>query len=241
MANEPETPTQSETVTAPLETEAVAQPTQSVTAPSTRKRGRPRGASSLTPSGVRGKGKSKTAAKVKATPAPVKASMLNRVINFAVVVAVFVTAMSIQRIIPTEHIPEPKVETLAAPMPTTPAAPEVTATTAPVAAPEAVSAPAATLSAAPATAPTAIAEAAPAAALPTPPDCIPPKVEASLAKKSPVAKNRTTAKRSPAKTPADTQNQLNAGGAQDLDNEAARQAYKAASATRSNAPAPANR
>lgn len=249
--NDPEATTQSETVTGPVEPNAVAQPTQSVTTPPARKRGRPKG-SSLTASGVRRSSRPKTAVKATASaaPSPAKASTLNRVINFGVVIAVFVTAMFIQRVVPTEKVPEPKVEALAAAP--APAAPEAPAATEPATTPAPEATPAAPAATAPEvvattpspTEPVAAASApaaASAAALPTLPDCVPPT--AATAKKATPVKRKASsvAKKTPKATSEDTQNQLNAGGAQDLDSEAARQTYKATSATRSNAPSPANR
>lgn len=168
----------------------------SVTATSTRKtkspskRGRPKKTTAMTTvttasltRTTRRIAKPKTTPKTKTVQAPPRVTLLNRLVNISVVAAVFVTALAIQRIVPTESVATPKVESLpiqtAAPVP------------APVEAPVATPTPAA---AAPQPAPKAVAK-----VIKTP-------------KPAKIVDHRTT---------------LNSGGAEDLDGEAARQAYLA--------------
>lgn len=213
--------------------DVTAQPTQSVTVASRRKttaaskRGRPKKSTAMVPvttasltRTTRRIAKPKTTAKLKAAPAAPRVTLLNRLVNISVVAAVFVTALAIQRIVPTESVTTPKVESLPA-QSATPAAP----------APEAAAAPApmTTPVAAPAAETTPVAPAQAPAATPAPVAAPAPatKVVAKVVKKA-----------KPAKV-ADHHTPLNAGGAEDLDGEAARRAYLAKTklATRTTAPA----
>jgi hypothetical protein len=127
--------------------------------------------------------------------------------NILVVTAVFITALAIQRIVPTTPVATPKVEALP---------PPVAATTPPTA---------------PSEAPATASPAAPASPAPATPTAAPKAVRKSAA----TAVSRSF-KRADHSTP------LNAGGAEDLDSEAARKSYlekSKLSATR--APAPLNK
>lgn len=180
-------------------------PTPGVTEAPKRRRGRPRKsvaaavASAATSSLTRTRkiSRPRTPPKMKAAaPAPApKITVLNRLVNISVVVAVFVTALAIQRIVPTEPVAAPATES----------APANTAATAPAAAPapEQVIAPAPVVEPTPAEPSTASA--------PTP---APAKkaVAVQPVRRAPVLPDHRTP--------------LNAGGAEDLDSEDARQAYQ---------------
>lgn len=186
--------------------------TASVTASSVRKskapakRGRPKKATAMVPvttasltRTTRRIAKPKTSPKIKAAPAAPRVTLLNRLVNISVVAAVFVTALAIQRIVPTESVVPPKVESL----PAQAAAP------------------------APAVAPTPAPT--PETAVATPPEAAAPKPKAKAVAKGVIKKSVATAVH---------HTQLNAGGSEDLDSEAARQAYlaKTKTATRTATP-----
>lgn len=188
--------------------------TAGVTASSVRKskapakRGRPKKATAMVPvttasltRTTRRIAKPKTSPKIKAAPAAPRVTLLNRLVNISVVAAVFVTALAIQRIVPTESVVPPKVESL----------PAQAAAPAPITAP--VPAPTTT----------------PETAAATPPEAPAPQPKAKAVAKSALKK--------PVKT-ADHHTTLNAGGTEDLDSEAARQAYlaKTKTATRTATP-----
>ncbi len=205
-----------------------AQQTQSTTTIAKKprvKRGRPRSkspttalatTSSLTRTTRRmaAKGKSKTA------PAP-RATLLNKLVNASVVLAVFVTALAIQRIVPTENVTTPKVESLpvqaavaAAPLtPATPMAPEASAPATPVAQsqPETPAAAPAQPCVTPAATPAPIVAQAPATT--------PSKKFTKYTKKLSAYSTPLTSRAEDHKTT------LNSGGSEDLDSEVARQHY----------------
>lgn len=241
MANETPKAVQTESLITQAETPVVAQPTQSITAASVRKpknkRGRPKKSaaaasqSSLTRTTTRNITRGKVAQKQKKSPPAPKMTVLNRLVNLSVVVAVFVTALAIQWIVPTEPVNTPKVETL----------PAQTATTAATSSPETTPVPATTPDATPATAvapaPTQTPDTTPSANSPTPAAAAPkvattdgnppaaptPKPEATPLK---VVRKHNVATRL-TKGPTSHSTPLNSGGTEDLDSEIARQEYMA--------------
>lgn len=214
MANETPKDVRAASPITPPVAAVATQPTKSITASSTRKaqgkRGRPKKSETSLTRTTRRIARGKAVPKQKVAPAAPRMTTLNRLLNFSVIIAVFVTALAIQRIVPTGPENAPKVEALPAPAAPSPA--------------PAVAEPA------PATAPAPIAEAPKVAVT----DCIPPAApEAKPAPKFKATAPRTTRHVQSHNTA------LNAGGAEDLDSEAARQAYMAKSklATRTAAPA----
>lgn len=240
MANETESVVQTEPTAPAQATNPVAQPSQSLTASIRKpraKRGRPRkgsstalGNSSLNRAGRRASKKNKA-------PAP-KASMLNKLVNGSIVIAVFVTALAIQRIVPTEHVAVPKVETLSAqatPAPAQQAPATVPASVTPAAAPTAPQTVAATATAlAPqAAAPVATKTATPPVAALAMQPCVAPAPQAAVAKAAAPAPRKTVAHNSRhlyrntngMSRIDDNNTALNSGGTEDLDSAAAREHY----------------
>lgn len=228
MANETPQPSATESLIHPevAESNATAQPTQSVTAPSVRKtksgtgkRGRPR--KNMAPVPITTTSLTRTTRRIskprqtpKAAPAPAPhTTLLNRLVNISVVAAVFVTALAIQRIVPTETVPAPKVEALPAQAAATPVPTEPSSATASAPASPTTSPPAPASAQASAPAPT---EQSVAAASPTP-------------QQVPVAKPKTTkiARPTSAASAKGHSTSLNSGGTEDLDSEGARQSYLA--------------
>lgn len=189
MANETPKDVQAASPITPPVAAVATQPTKSITASSARKtqgkRGRPKKSETSLTRTTRRIARGKTVPKQKAAPAAPRMTTLNRLLNFSVIVAVFVTALAIQRIVPTGSENAPKVEALPAP-------------------------------AAPSPAP-AVAEPAVTAAKPA------PKFKATAPRTARTIQSHNTA--------------LNAGGAEDLDSEAARQAYMARSKLATRTPA----
>ncbi len=234
MADENPKVLETEIPITPSETPIAAQPTQGITRPSVRKtspkRGRPRKAAnsllttttSLTRT-TRRVARSKVVPKV--APVASKMTLLNRLVNFSVVAAVFVTALAIQRIVPTEPVSTPKVEAL--PVQVTPVVSKPEAAAAAPQAPAVAATPTPTPAAAPAVTPAA----APAAEAPKATDCNPPvaAIPKPVVTPQQIAKRPRWAPSRAVNNRQDNTTPLNAGGTEDLDSEAARQAYMAKS------------
>lgn len=210
MANETPKDVQTESPSAPPVAPVAAQPTRSITASSVRKvqgkRGRPKKAETSLTRTTRRIARGKAVPRQKAASAAPRMTMLNRLLNFSVVIAVFVTAMAIQRIVPTGPVNAPKVEAL--PVPAAPSSAPAVAEPAPAEAPAA----------------------APEAPKVSTTDCIPAATPAAKPAAAPriARRTKTTAPRM-TRTIQSHDTALNSGGAEDLDSEAARQAYMARS------------
>lgn len=208
-----------------VQTESLINPPEAPARKAKSKRGRPTKAaasatsSSLTRTTTRKIARSKTALKQKAAPPAPKITVLNRLVNFSVVLAVFVTALAIQRIVPTEPLNTPKVEAL-------PAQATAPATPAPVAevVPTAVAAPESAATA-PAPTPTVATEAPKVATT----NCNPPTVPAPKPAAAPqrFAKKHKALETQWARGSDSHATPLNSGGVEDLDSEIARQTYMA--------------
>lgn len=218
-----------------VQTESLINPPEKPARKTQSKRGRPKKAaasatpSSLTRTTTRKVARSKSPAKPKFTPPAPKTTMLNRLVNFSVVLAVFVTALAIQRIVPTEPVNTPKVESLPAQAVAAPIAPapEATSTTlqTTAAAPADAAASVTTPTATPATTPPTTSPAVAAT------NCNPPATPAPkpAAAQKQIAKSHKVAAPRMASSLKDHATPLNSGGTDDLDNESARQTYMAKS------------
>lgn len=194
-----------------MQTESLITPPESSPATGTRKskakRSRPKKADTSLTRTTRRVARSKSGARSKAAPPTTQNTALNRLLNFSVVIAVFVTALAIQRIVPTEPVTALKVEALPLQITAAPVAPAPAPDTAPVAV---IASPALPMSA-----PAATVEPQKAAAIAQKPTPAPQQI----AKKPKVATPRI------ANIPQTHATSLNSGGAEDLDSESARQTY----------------
>lgn len=192
------------------------------------KRSRPKKAGTSLTRTTRRSARSKAGSRSKAVPPAPPITILNRLLNFSVIIAVFVTALAIQRIVPTEPVSTPRVEALQI----QPAEAPTTAAQAPASAPAAVSEPATIATPATPIAPTAPTTTAGATAttevpkvavtqspIPEPVAQKPAAASQRFIKKAKVAVPKVVSKPKSHATP------LNSGGTEDLDSESARQTY----------------